>query len=281
MKAFISIDLEGMPYIVSPSHLSVGKPLYGEARKIATRVTLAVVEGLRGGGLEEIVIADSHGPMVNLLVEELPEGVELVRGYPRPVSMVRDVEGAELAIFLGYHSKAGTPRSTFDHTYTGSFAQVRVNGVAVSEFLLNAYVAGFYDVPVAMVAGDERLIEEDVKVATPWAEAVVLKKSYGRYSSRSPSLKTIERMLRDSTGRALKKLKEGRAKPLKVGEPVEVVVEFVSSAMAEACSLAPIFERIGGRSVRFIADNIVDAYKLLELASVISAGVRAITSTWR
>lgn len=84
MRAFVSVDLEGMPHVASPAHLSLGKPLYAEARKIATRVTRVVVEELHQEGFDEIVVADSHGPMVNLLVEELPGYVEVVRGFRGP-----------------------------------------------------------------------------------------------------------------------------------------------------------------------------------------------------
>ena len=159
MKAFISVDLEGMPYIVIPGHLSLKGTLYDEARRIATKVTLTVAEELHKNGFDEVVIADSHGPMVNLLIDDLPEYVEIVRGYPRPLSMVSGIEGCGVALFLGYHAKFGTAKSTFDHTYSGaSINRVEVNGIVVSEFLLNAYVAGESGVPVVMVAGEAKLL---------------------------------------------------------------------------------------------------------------------------
>ena len=34
MKAFISVDLEGMPFVVIPGHLNLKGALYDEARKI-------------------------------------------------------------------------------------------------------------------------------------------------------------------------------------------------------------------------------------------------------
>ncbi len=34
MRVYVSMDLEGMPFIVSSKHLSVGKPLYEEAKKL-------------------------------------------------------------------------------------------------------------------------------------------------------------------------------------------------------------------------------------------------------
>jgi D-amino peptidase len=120
MKAFISVDLEGMPHIVIPGHLSLKGTLYNEARAIATKITRIVAEELHKNGFDEILIADSHGPMVNLLVDDLPEYVEVIRGFPRPLSMVAGVKGCDVAVFLGYHAKFGTVKSTFDHTYSGT-----------------------------------------------------------------------------------------------------------------------------------------------------------------
>lgn len=73
MKAFISVDLEGMPHVVIPGHLSLKGTLYDEARKIATKVTMAVADELNKNGFESVTVADSHGPMVNIFVDDLPE----------------------------------------------------------------------------------------------------------------------------------------------------------------------------------------------------------------
>jgi len=136
MKAFISVDLEGMPYIVIPGHLNLKGPLYEEARRIATKIALITADELNKNGFDKVIIADSHGPMVNLLIDDLPECVEIVRGFPRPLSMVSGIEGCKIAVFLGYHAKFGTAKSTFDHTYSSmSINRVEVNGVAASEFL--------------------------------------------------------------------------------------------------------------------------------------------------
>lgn len=194
MKAFISVDLEGMPYIVSRGHLLLKGKLFDEARRIATRVTMAAVEELHEKGLDEIVIADSHGPMVNLLVEDLPEYVEIVRGFPRPLNMVSGVEGCDCALFLGYHAKYGTAKATFDHTFMGaSINKVKVNSVEVSEFLLNAYAAGGFEVPVVLVAGDAQLLADDVKKQAPWVETIALKHSLSSFRKKLWHAKNRER----------------------------------------------------------------------------------------
>jgi D-amino peptidase len=194
MKAFISVDLEGMPHIVVPTHLNLKGKLYDEARKIATEVTLAVADELHKNGFNDIVVADSHGPMINLKVDDLPEYVKIVRGFPRPLSMVSGARGCNIALFLGYHAKFGTEKSTFDHTYSGkSINKVEVNGPAASEFLLNAYVLGEIAIPVILVAGEAQLLKEDVELHAPWVETVALKQSLSRLSARSASLERLRR----------------------------------------------------------------------------------------
>ncbi|HHC18863.1 MAG: M55 family metallopeptidase [Euryarchaeota archaeon] len=273
MRALVSVDLEGMPYIVSREHVHLKGALYSEARKVMTEVTLCVVEELHNKGFREIIIADSHGPMVNILVEELPEYVQLVRGFPRPVSMTSGIEECDVALFLGYHAKVGTVKSTFDHTFSGStFELVEINGNPASEYLLNAYVAGHYNVPVILVAGDEKLLE-DVREHTPWAETVPLKRSYSRYAAISPSLKRIKKELREAVSRAVKKYKNGATKPLKTKYPVTMRIRFTNSAMADIAELLPFVKRIDGKTITYTSKDIVDAYKIMELLAIASYSV--------
>jgi len=277
MKAFISVDLEGMPYVVIPGHLGLKGALYEEARKIATKIALIAAEELNKNGFDEIVVADSHGPMVNLLVDDLPEYVEIIRGYPRPVSMVSGIEGYDAALFLGYHAKFGTAKSTFDHTYSGgSINKVEVNGVAVSEFLLNAYAAGDFNVPVILVAGEAQLLKDDVKKYAPWAETVALKQSLGRVSAKSSSMVKVEKELRENVRRAVANFRQNKVKPLKAKKPVRMGITFLTSHFADAAELLPIVNRIDGLSVEYTANNMVEAYKIFELLVLAASAITAL-----
>jgi len=282
MKAFISVDLEGMPYIVIPGHLNLKGSLYDEARRIATKITLIAAEELNKNGFDKIVIADSHGPMVNLLVEDLPEYVEIVRGFPRPLSMVSGIEGCKTAIFLGYHAKFGTAKSTFDHTYSSaSINLVEVNGVAASEFLLNAYVAGELGVPVALVAGEAQLLEDDVRRHAPWAETVALKTSLSRLSAKSASMVSIEKELRVAVRRAVAAQKKGKLELLVAKKPVKMGITFLASQYADAAELLPSTRRINGLSVEYTAKGMAEAYKTLELLVLASSGLQALMESLR
>jgi len=277
MRAFISVDLEGMPYIVIPGHLNLKGTLYEEARKIATKITLIVADELHKRGFDEVVVADSHGPMVNVHVDDLPDYVEIVRGYPRPMSMVAGVEGCDVALFVGYHAKFGTARSSFDHTYSGaSINKVEVNGVEVSEFLFNSYAAGEYKVPVMLVAGDAQLIDDDVKKYAPWAETVALKCSSSRVSAMSRSMPKIEKELREAVDKAVTKFKRKKIKTLVTEKPVKMRVTFIATQFADVASLLPSVKRLDGLKVEFTSKNMVEAYRTFELLALAASGISAI-----
>ncbi|ASJ13689.1 M55 family metallopeptidase [Thermococcus radiotolerans] len=279
MRAFISLDLEGLPYIVSREHLFVKGALYGEARRIATEIAKVTAETLHENGFDEIIIADSHGPMVNILPEDTPDYVELVRGFPRPLSMVAFAKGSDAALFLGYHAKAGTDRATFDHTYSGaSIDRLEINGVEVSEFLLNTYLLGSWGIPVILVGGDRRLIETDVKAFTPWVVGVPFKESPSRYAAKSPGMRRIKTMLREGVREAVERLKRGEAKALVMKEPVHVRVRFLRSDMADTAELLPFVKRIDGKTVEFETKTVEEAYKVFELLTLAAAGVNAIVT---
>ncbi|ASJ09555.1 peptide transporter [Thermococcus siculi] len=279
MRAFVSLDLEGLPYVVSREHLFVKGALYGEARRIATEIVKTAAEGLHEAGFDEVVVADSHGPMVNVIPEEMPEYVELVRGFPRPLSMVAFARGSDAALFLGYHAKAGSAGATFDHTYSGaSVDRLEINGVEVSEFLLNAYLLGSWGIPVILVGGDRRLIETDVKKHAPWVVGVPFKESVSRYAAKSPGMGRIRSMLEAGVREAVERLERGDAKPLVTDEPVHVRIRFLSSSFADTAELLPFVERIDGKTVEFNAETVEDAYRIFELLILAAAGVNAIVT---
>lgn len=278
LKAFISIDMEGMPYIVAPEHLNLKGSLYEEARKIATRVTLTVTEELNKNGFDKVVIADSHGPMVNILVDDLPEYVEIVRGFPRPACMISGAEDCDVALLLGSHAKFGTARSTFDHTYSSvSINRLELNGVATSEFLLAAYTLGEFNVPVILVAGEAQLLEDDVKKYAPWAETVALKHSLSRDSAKSFSMARIEKELREGVKRAVNNFGENKVQVLTAKKPVKTRITFLVSHFADVAELLPGASRIDGLNVEYTAQSMMEAYRTFELLVFAASGARALS----
>jgi len=277
MKVLVSIDAEGLPGIYSFTQVVPKYSAFAELRKIMTEVAKVTAEVLKSEGFTEVWVADSHGHMGTVVYDEMPDYVRLVRGFPRPLSMVPCIsEGFSATLFLGYHSCAGTVRSVLDHTYSSAaFHELRINGEKASEFYVNALVAGQYGVPVILVAGDDKLREE-VAQHTPWAEYVLAKRSLARTSAVMEPLQKFLQELRGGISRAVKKLKDGSAKPLKVDGPVTLEAVMRSAEHADAAEAVPGIERVDAYTLKYVARDIIEAYNVIEVLALIAAGIESI-----
>ncbi len=70
--------------------------------------------------------------------------------------------------------------------------RIKVNGLEVSEFWLNAAVTGYCDVPVSLVTGDDKLIEH-AKTLIPNIETVMTKYALGCRAALTKHPKTVEK----------------------------------------------------------------------------------------
>ena len=71
MKAFISVDLEGLPGVASLTMVSPWSSQFSIASKVMTRLVNATVDELFKNGFTEVLVADSHGYMTNINYVEL------------------------------------------------------------------------------------------------------------------------------------------------------------------------------------------------------------------
>jgi len=277
VRAYVSVDAEGLPGIFHPSQLTLEGKMFHELREVMARVVRVVAEELKKHGYSEVWVADSHGFMGNLPYLEVPDGVYLVRGSLRPASMVYGIErGFELAMFLGYHSAAATPRSIADHTYSGlAFYEVRVNGVRASEFYINALVAGHYGVPVVLVAGDDKL-RDDVQEKAPWAVYVTIKESISRFSAVMKPMNLVVEELRAGVTEAVRRVREGSVKPLKTSTPITMEFHMRRSEYADAAEDIPGITRAGAYTLHYTARDPVEGYKIMRLLALLASAVEAV-----
>ena len=68
-----------------------------------------------------MVVKDAHGPGLNILPEELPEYVQLIRSWSgSPEMMVEGLDSSfDAAFFVGYHNAAGEGGNALSHTING------------------------------------------------------------------------------------------------------------------------------------------------------------------
>ena len=273
MKVYISVDMEGIAGISHPAPTGRGDSGYPAAVDLMVGEANAAIEGALAGGAEDILVNDSHGGMFNLRPDELHASARLLQGQ-KAWSMVAGAgpeAGWDVALFVGYHARAGHPRGTIAHTYSGRPTASRLDGRLVGETGLNAVVLGEWHVPVGLVAGDDALAEE-VADWLPWAERVVVKQADGGSSAASVHPTVARDLIRAGAERAVRRAAAGELRPLVVGPPIVIEVEYVNAISADYAAVVPGAVRFGDRGVRFAADDAVTAYRGF-LAGVRLAGI--------
>jgi D-amino peptidase len=273
VKVYISVDMEGVAGVSHPKPTSRGDSGYPDAVGLMVGEANAAIEGAFDGGATEVVVNDSHGGMYNLRPADLDPRARVIQGQ-KAWSMVEGAgpeRGVDVALFVGYHARAGHPRGTIAHTYTGRPTVSRLNGHLVGETGLNAMVLGRWGVPVGLVSGDDALAEE-VAEWLPWAERVVVKDAVGGSSAASLHPTAAGELICDGAKKAVQRAVAGELRPLKVDAPVVIEAEYVNGVCADFAAIVPGAIRFGDRGVRFEADDAVTAYRGF-LAGVRLAGV--------
>jgi D-amino peptidase len=169
-----------------------------------------------------------------------------------------------VALFIGYHARAGHPRGTIAHTYSGDPTLTSLNGRPVGEYGINALYLGALGVPVGLVAGDDALAEE-VAEWLPWAERVVVKRGVSRSAADSLHPERARDLIRDAARRTVAGLGDAGAnealRPLTLEPPIAVEIEFAHAGLADFAATIPGFDRTGDRGIRYGARDGIEAYR--------------------
>lgn len=263
-KIFISVDLEGVTGVVQPAQLGPTGFEYSRAREWMTAETRAAIEGARAAGATSFVIADAHGNAQSLLIDELPDDVRVIRGFPRPLSMMQGIdESFGAAIFIGYHASEMTVDAVRGHTFSSAkLLGVSLNGTEVSEGMFNAAIAGHYGVPVVFVSGDSKAVEQ-MKAAVPGIGVAVVKEPFGYHSAATLTPKRGQALIRDGVRAAL--AQRIARQPYRVRTPVDLEVGFKLTLDAERASYIPGLSRSGAHGVRGTLPDIIQIVRLMQV----------------
>jgi D-amino peptidase len=268
-RVFISVDMEGISGIVDPSQTGGDPKEYDYGRKLMAGDVNAAIDGALGAGAKEIVVSDAHGGMRNIQPEDLNEAAILVRGSPKPGTMMEGINGDfDAALYVGYHSMKGTENGILAHTISGAVVDaVHINGRETGEFGLNAAIAGWHGVPSVFVSGDAAVAEE-AKSFVPDVKAAVVKWAVGRHAARCLHPKRARALIKKTVEEALTDVDTVEAYWVK--EPVEVRLRFNREQMADLASFLPYLERLDGKTVRGVFDDYPTAFKGLRAAIYIA-----------
>jgi D-amino peptidase len=263
MKIYISADMEGVVGVVTDEHLGPSGFEYSKAREWMTAEVNAAIEGARAAGATEIVISDSHGNGLNLLIDKLPSDVTLIRSWPRPLMMMEGIdETFDAAIFIGYHTSTTNSEGVRAHTMSsGRLADIRLNGISMPEAGINAAIAGHFGVPVIMLSGDDAIVEE-ARALLGDIEGAVVKEAISFHSAKTIMPEVAYELIREKVKTAIERIDD--FEPYELSTPVTLDVRFKNYRPSEVLAYLSIVERTDSHSIRFVGKDIIEVSMFLE-----------------
>ncbi len=261
-RIFVSVDMEGIAGVVSGDQLGPQSFEYAAFRELMTQEANAAIAAAREAGATQFVVADSHGNFENLLPDKLPPDVELVRGGPRPMGMVQGLDaGFDGAIFVGYHASMVNPTGVRAHSFSSAnLADVRVNGVSVTEGSWNAAIAAHYGVPVLAVTGDEAAVAE-VQSQVPGVVGAIVKWPYAFHAARTLTPQAARTAIAEAVRKGM--ARRGATDLPRVQTPVRLEIRFKAYRPAEVLSWLPGAERADAHAVRYTVKDMPVAARFL------------------
>ncbi len=267
LKIYISADMEGVTGVVTSAQLGPSGFEYTRFRQFMTDEVNAAIEAARAAGATEILVSDSHGNGQNLLIDQFPEDIQVVRSWPRPLMMMQGIdETFDGAIYIGYHASTGNMEGVRAHTMSSAnLTSVKLNGIEVSEGAFNAAIAGHFGVPILMVSGDDATIDE-IRALVGDVEGAVVKWNYGFHSARTLTPTAGQKVISEKVAAALARIDD--FEPYSVGDgPINVDIRFKNYMPGEKLAYLSIVERIDSHTIRFIASDMVEAAKFMEFVT--------------
>jgi D-amino peptidase len=262
-KVYISVDMEGITGVVTADQLSPTGFEYQKFREFMTDEANAAIQAARENGATEFVLSDSHGNAENLMIDRLPEDVTVVRGFPRPYTMMQGLDSSFAAVILiGYHASTSNPVGVRAHTFSSArLTEVRLNGKPISEASFAGAFAGRYGVPVIMISGDDAAVAE-ARSQLGDIEGAVVKWNYGYHSARSLTPAAGRKLIAERVAAAMKR--RAAIRPTVLSNPVTVDVHFKSYRPAEVLAYLPVVERTDSHGIRYTARDMLDAARFIE-----------------
>ena len=272
LKVYISADMEGITGVVSPEQLGPTGFEYQRAREWMTGEVLAAIQGARDAGATEIVVSDSHGNGQNLLIDQLPDDITIVRSWPRPLMMMEGIDSTfAAAVFIGYHSATTNVAGVRAHTISSArLAGVHLNGTAMPESGINAAIAGHFGVPIVAISGDDAAVAEAQALVGPM-EGAVVKRAISYHAAATLTPAAGQRLIRERVRAGIQR--RASIRPYLLRGPVTLEVTFKSYRPAEMLAWLPMVQRKDAHSIRYLAPDMIAVSKFIEFITTYSVEI--------
>ncbi|MEX2264128.1 MAG: M55 family metallopeptidase [Bryobacteraceae bacterium] len=253
-RIFVITDAEGVAGVCRQDQ---SDPKDADMRQLLTGEINAAVDGFLKGGADEVVVWDGHDGSQTLSALTIhPRAKLLMGGLGITMTMER---GYSAIAFLGQHARANVRGGIMAHSYSSLGIQtMKMNGKPVGEIETRAALAGWYNIPVILLTGDQAAAD-DLRAIVPDAEFAVVKEGFSNYTCLTLSAVAARSLIEGSAQRAMAKI--GKVRPYKLEGPVTFEIEFTTrSALGIDAGLLPGAEIVDARTVRFKGKDFLEAW---------------------
>ncbi|MFW6257522.1 MAG: M55 family metallopeptidase [Prolixibacteraceae bacterium] len=227
LKIYVNTDLEGISGVFNFKQTrEKGSPENLKACEYFMDDLAAVIKGLRDGGATEIVVLDGHGNQA-VVPHLMAPGATYITGRPRPGAGALTLLDStfDAMIMIGFHAMNGTPDGVLHHTQSSRTEhKYWYDGVECGELVQNAVIAGYYDVPLVMVTGDDATCREAKHFFGEECVTVSTKKGLARESAQLHPFEETRKALYEGAKQALKAIP--KCKPYKLEFPVQGKMQY-------------------------------------------------------
>ena len=272
MKIFILWDMEGTSGLFTREQVwyweeGVREQVAAEGRDLLIADVNAASAAALAAGADELIVCDTHHGGGNLQPEKMlsdPRITYLFRSVGLQDGKRRWMPGLDHAVdylmLPGHHAKAGTPGAFLPHAWSLDWADVRINGQSVGEIGLETCYAGYWNVPLVFVQGDEACCAETA-AQFPGAVTAAVKRAVAADRCVGPDPEEARRLTAQKVVEAVERTRSARPAPYKPDLPLTVSIRMASLEGAERAAGRPGVERLDDHTVACRIERQCDVIK--------------------
>tara|TARA_B100001123_G_scaffold401356_2_gene487968 strand:- start:650 stop:1492 length:843 start_codon:yes stop_codon:yes gene_type:complete len=167
MKIYIHWDMEGVSGLMIREQTwyweDVVRPeVARKGLELITADANAAAQAAPDAGADEVIVCDAHHGGGNILLDKALKDSRVTwhgrsrgEGNGKPRWMPGLDETVDGLMLPGHHAKAGTPNAFLPHTWQLEWEDFQINGMSVGEIGIETCYAGYWDIPLILVQGDE------------------------------------------------------------------------------------------------------------------------------
>jgi D-amino peptidase len=253
-SVFLITDAEGVAGICRQEQT---EPTNTELQRLLTGEINAAVRGFVRAGADEVIVWDGHDGSRTLSALTIEPPARLVMGALGPKMTLE--RGYSAIAFLGQHARAGRERAVMAHSYSSlGIQRLTMNGKEVGEIETRSALAGWYNIPVIFLSGDQAAADDLLAIVKD-AEVAVVKEGLGYYACDSLTAAAAQKLIEQKAFAAFQKA--GSVRPYRIDGAVEFVTEYTTrNTLFPDAALPEGYERTGPRTIRIRGANFLEAW---------------------